>query len=86
MSNSNSSSIGFLSLLTILFIGLKLGGIINWNWFLVLSPLVLSFCLVMFSLFVLIVLTVVKSKRDSKVVKDYIKEVKARNIDTDEKD
>lgn len=40
MSNTSSSSgIGFLGLLTILFIGLKLGGIISWSWWLVLFPL-----------------------------------------------
>ena len=31
--------VGFFSLLGILFIGLKLGGIINWSWWLVLLPL-----------------------------------------------
>ncbi len=41
MSNSNSSSggIGFAGLLTILFIGLKLGGVIAWSWWWVLSPI-----------------------------------------------
>lgn len=43
MSNSNSSSssggVSFLGLLTILFIGLKLGGVITWSWIWVLSPL-----------------------------------------------
>ncbi len=31
--------ISFLSLLTVLFIGLKLGGVIHWSWWLVLLPL-----------------------------------------------
>lgn len=31
--------IGFLGLLGLLFIGLKLGNIINWSWWLVLLPL-----------------------------------------------
>lgn len=31
--------VGFLPLLTILFIGLKLGGVIAWSWLWVLSPL-----------------------------------------------
>mgnify|MGYP003353928381 CR=1 len=31
----------FLSLLTILFIGLKLTNFINWSWFSVLSPLMI---------------------------------------------
>jgi len=30
--------VGFLGLLTILFIGLKLTGFINWSWLWVLSP------------------------------------------------
>jgi hypothetical protein len=42
MSNSSSSSsggIGFTGALAILFIGLKLGGVISWSWLWVLSPL-----------------------------------------------
>jgi hypothetical protein len=41
MSDSSSSSggIGFAGLLAILFIGLKLGGVIAWSWLWVLSPL-----------------------------------------------
>ena len=37
--SANSSGIGFLGLLTILFIGLKLGGVIEWSWWFVLLPL-----------------------------------------------
>jgi hypothetical protein len=36
--NSSSGGIGFVGLLTILFIGLKLTGFINWSWLWVLSP------------------------------------------------
>lgn len=41
MSNNSSSSggIGFTGLLTVLFIGLKLTGVIAWSWWWVLSPL-----------------------------------------------
>lgn len=35
----------FTSLLTVLFIGLKLTGHINWSWWWVLSPIWISFCL-----------------------------------------
>ena len=47
MSNSNTSSssaggIGFFGLLTILFIGLKLTGYIDWSWWWVLSPIWIS--------------------------------------------
>jgi hypothetical protein len=39
MKNTSSNSISFLGLLTILFVGLKLTGYINWAWHWVLSPL-----------------------------------------------
>lgn len=38
---NKSSGIGFFGLLTILFIGLKLTGYIDWNWWIVLSPVIL---------------------------------------------
>lgn len=46
-SNTSSSSggIGFVGLLTILFIGLKLTGYITWSWWWVLSPIWLSLLL-----------------------------------------
>lgn len=37
--NNNSSGIGFCGLLTIVFIVLKLVGVIKWSWLWVLSPL-----------------------------------------------
>ena len=37
--SSASGGIGFFGLLTLLFIGLKLGGVINWSWWWVLAPL-----------------------------------------------
>lgn len=48
MSNSNASGggIGFFGLLTILFIGLKLGGVITWSWLWVFSPLWLGAAIV----------------------------------------
>lgn len=40
MSQSNKNNgIGFVGLLTILFIGLKLTNYIQWSWFWVLSPI-----------------------------------------------
>jgi len=38
-SSSSSSGIGFFWLLAILFIALKLTGVITWSWWWVLSPL-----------------------------------------------
>jgi uncharacterized protein (DUF983 family) len=41
-SSSSSSGIGFTGLLTVLFIGLKLTGHIDWSWWWVLSPIWIS--------------------------------------------
>lgn len=38
-SSSSSGGIGFFGLLGILFIGLKLGHVIDWSWWCVLLPL-----------------------------------------------
>lgn len=38
-SETSSGGIGFVGLLTILFIGLRLGKVIAWSWWWVLSPL-----------------------------------------------
>ena len=49
MRNSTSSTgrgIGFTGLLTLLFIGLKLTGYIDWSWWWVLSPVIASVSLV----------------------------------------
>lgn len=37
--------LGFASMLALLFIGLKLGGVITWGWLWVLSPLWIGFVL-----------------------------------------
>jgi hypothetical protein len=39
MSDSKSGGIGFVGLLTILFIGLKLTHYIDWSWWWVLAPI-----------------------------------------------
>lgn len=44
--NSGKSGIRFPSLLTLLFIGLKLTNTIDWSWFWVLSPIWIPFTLV----------------------------------------
>ena len=50
MSSNNESSsnggIGFFGLLTIVFITLKLLGVINWSWIWVLAPIWLTFTIV----------------------------------------
>lgn len=42
MTVNNSGGIGFVGLLTILFVGLKLTGYMAWSWVWVLSPLWIS--------------------------------------------
>ena len=37
--NSSSGGIGFCGLLTVLFIALKLTGVIRWSWIWVLAPI-----------------------------------------------
>lgn len=40
--NSNTSGLGIASVLTIVFIVLKLVGTINWSWWWVLSPILID--------------------------------------------
>ncbi|TCP88946.1 transmembrane Fragile-X-F protein [Rhizobium sp. PP-CC-2G-626] len=63
MSNNNASSgggIGFAGLLTILFIGLKLTGHIDWSWWWVLSPLWISAILFLVAVAVILVACFIK--------------------------
>lgn len=59
MSNNNSAGtgIGFCGLLTLVFIVLKLVGVINWSWLWVLSPIWIPTLLLCIIMFVLIVIT-----------------------------
>ncbi|QXM18587.1 hypothetical protein Phab24_id142 [Acinetobacter phage Phab24] len=41
--NTSSGGIGFVGLLTIVFITLKLTGVITWSWWLVFLPMIISF-------------------------------------------
>lgn len=41
-SNTTSGGIGFVGLLTIVFIVLKLVGVIDWSWWWILSPIWIS--------------------------------------------
>jgi hypothetical protein len=44
---NSSNGIGFAGLLTILFIALKLTGVIAWSWWWVLSPLWIGFAIIL---------------------------------------
>ena len=41
--SQNNQGVGFMSLLQIMFIGLKLGNVIDWSWWLVFSPFISAF-------------------------------------------
>lgn len=66
MSNKNSSSssssggIGFVGLLTIVFIVLKLTGVISWSWWWVISPVLISTGLVIAFLALIILIVWLK--------------------------
>lgn len=72
MSNSSSSSsggIGFVGLLTILFIALKLTGFISWSWLWVLSPLWIGFATVVVVLLIIFCIWLIKELVKTKRVK-----------------
>ena len=54
--NSGSGGIGFLGVLTIVFVVLKLTHVINWSWWLVLSPSLLSVAIVI--VYAIVVVTI----------------------------
>ena len=53
--NNNSGGIGFVGILTIVFIVLKLLGKITWSWWWVLSPIWISAILVIIYLIIYII-------------------------------
>ena len=61
MSSSSSSSggISFTGALTILFIGLKLGNVINWSWWWVLSPIWISLLIVITFLIIFLLFAII---------------------------
>lgn len=52
----SSGGIGFVGLLTIVFVVLKLLGYIDWSWWWVLSPIWITFILVMFLVGVIVLI------------------------------
>lgn len=59
-SSSSSGGIGFVGLLTVAFIVLKLCNVITWSWWWVLSPIWISIGLVLAVLAVAVVVTLIK--------------------------
>ena len=65
MSNSSSRSggIGFVGMLQVLFVGLKLTNFITWPWWQVLLPGIIYFAIYFVLLFLLFVLTVISDRK-----------------------
>lgn len=59
-SSSSSGGASFVSLLTVLFIGLKLANVIDWSWWWILSPMWISGLLAIIVLIVMIVVSTTK--------------------------
>ena len=57
--NSSSSGIGICGVLTIVFVVLKLVGVINWSWLYVLCPLWID---ILFAIIVLVIFAIVNRK------------------------
>ena len=57
-SSSASGGIGFVGLLTITFIVLKLVGVINWSWWVVLWPLWFGVAIIIIILFICYIIKV----------------------------
>jgi len=56
---SSSGGIGFIGLLTVLFIGLKLLGKIDWSWWWVLAPIWIPAILIVVILFIILALYII---------------------------
>ena len=56
-SSTSSSGINFTSLLTIVFITLKLTGYIDWSWWWVLSPVWIGLCITILIVIVIAIIT-----------------------------
>ena len=61
-SSRSSGGISFTGALTILFIGLKLGHVINWSWWWVLSPIWISFLIVITFLIIFLLFAIIIEK------------------------
>lgn len=74
MSESTSSDgASFPSLLLLLFIGLKLGNVINWSWWWVMSPLWISIVILLFILFIMLVTAFMSDLNKNRKFKQYRK-------------
>lgn len=64
-SGATSGGIGFTGVLTVVFIVLKLIGVINWSWWWVLSPAWIGIALAIIFFVISIVLQIIVNKYDN---------------------
>lgn len=64
--NSSSSGIGICGVLTIVFVVLKLVGVINWSWLWVLCPLWIE---ILLTIIVLVIIAIIDNKARKKTWK-----------------
>lgn len=64
--NSSSSGIGICGVLTIVFVVLKLVGVINWSWLWVLCPLWID---ILLTVIVLVIIAIIDNKTRKKTWK-----------------
>ena len=60
--STTEGGVGFASLLTIVFIVLKLTNVIQWSWMWVLSPLWISFILFLLGIILLFILAIASDR------------------------
>ena len=63
--NSSLLTIDSVNLITIIFVVLKLTGVIDWSWWLVLSPMLISFALLIIVLIIALIIALVNILKDN---------------------
>ena len=58
--------VGFLSLLFLLFLGLKLGNVIDWSWWWVFAPIWVPIALLLLGIGILFIYAVITTPREGK--------------------
>lgn len=63
--NNSLINIDSIDLITIVFVVLKLTGVIDWSWWWVLSPILISFSLVIIVLIIALIIELVNKLKDN---------------------
>lgn len=61
-----NTGITFTGLLTVVFIALKLTGVINWSWWWVLSPIWIPWTIAIILAFIIAIIVAFRQKEDSR--------------------